>query len=310
MARVLIKNLIYNNVACDLSIAEIVELQNNFNNLKQTYQKLQKYENDTFFIKGKNKKQKIEKLGPAPVVPETIKVGNLILSTKDFTLNSTQNLVISEISLDHFISNLEERRKDKQMYKIGTNHDGQIYFMDHTSKDKIKKTIKDYLKAFIDCEDFFSHRLNLWKENYVKAEALGEDELKKYLEVSPRPEQLSETFKVFGVKMDVFDFLRRPHMRMFGMPMHYIDLYMMDKMNFMRRRDQKDLSTNDSQNKINDEIVKAQNEAITQMRNELENMKLEIYNENEYLEIKYKQLNEKWNQLLVVEKKVETEVNN
>jgi hypothetical protein len=84
----------------------------------------------------------------------------------------------------------------------------QYKIVDMQSPEDTTK-IMEYLAKYIDSIEFYDQRLDLWKKNYVEAEAQGVDALNNYKAKSPRPVKLSDQFKIGETTLFVYRLLQR-----------------------------------------------------------------------------------------------------
>lgn len=109
---------------------------------------------------------------------------------------------------------------DSKIFKIKSKNYNS--YVSAESKESLILEIKNYLEKFVDSEDFFENRLNLWKNKYAESEFNGTLDI--FLSQHPRPERVQKKFKVGVTVLSVYDFLpenRHERIHPFFNPFHF-----------------------------------------------------------------------------------------
>lgn len=281
MKHIVFKNLDYsgsssNLVGCTLELKIANKMIETLREIREKIDKSNDLEREfNSKKKKKNSKTKFEPYAP----PKTLKLKpNLEVDVSNFIDNNTmKNVQAEEAKLSHFIS----MKPDDDISKLLLidQQDYCLKVFSSLTKEQLKDKIVNWLTKYVDDEEFFDERTNLWRKKYVEAEFKGTEALANFLKERPRPERGLKTLKIENKDYDVNDFLGR------------VDPYFRH-----------------SPYEIPPSFSEIKELKIRKMRNQLDNLKFEVLTPDEYLNQKFKVLNERWEENFVVSQDKTTSV--
>ena len=240
MKKYVVRNLIQSgNIVIEGDIKDITSM---IFNLLSCYQKREINQKEFHTLdRDKKKNRTLLKNFQHYILPDTIKFND----SKNLKTSRVDWRYLDQVSIEEITP--KNIFPDIQFCNIKDDL-SQVYFLDQRlvstkseSIDKIKKTLSKAFEKYILDEELYDHRLEVWRKNYVEAEAKGEVALKAFNEANPRPTKgnvyVSEITYAANQKPlelnDVFNLKKNYYERFFGNP--YMMMHHIDDIPFMRR---------------------------------------------------------------------------
>lgn len=235
------------------------------------------------------------------ILPDTVKFNeSKNLNTSRVDWRYLDQVVVEEVSPQNIFEDLQFDKINVDLSKVYCIDQRLVSTKNESSVDKIKEVLCKAFEKYILDEELYDNRLELWRKNYVEAEAKGEVALKAFNQSNPRPSKgniyVSEVTYAVSQKpvelQDFFNLKKDYHERFFGNPYMMIDMPMMRRSRLMVNEEiQLEQNPDNSNNSI---IRDLKNLRIESLRNNTKKDNLNIVPFKDKMEKAIADLQKRW----------------